>query len=120
VRVARGHKPGWLGYDRACTAALLDRFHLPARALGYSPVMDRSESCPRDHDFVAGGCTPRRRRLVSWQPAQVGVDGLSRLDADAAVDGLDAVGAGDDGTQLELGDLPQVVGHPGDPQQHVP
>jgi hypothetical protein len=37
---ARGHKPGWLGYDRACTAALPDRFHLPARALGYSPVMD--------------------------------------------------------------------------------
>jgi hypothetical protein len=37
---ARGHKTGWLGYDRACTAALADRFHLPARALGYSPVMD--------------------------------------------------------------------------------
>ena len=33
---ARGHKPGWLGYDRACTAALPGRFHLPARALGYS------------------------------------------------------------------------------------
>ena len=37
---ARGHEPGWLGYDRACTAALPGRFHLPARALGYSPVMD--------------------------------------------------------------------------------
>ena len=37
---ARGHKPGWLGYDRAYTAALPHRFHLPARALGYSPVMD--------------------------------------------------------------------------------
>jgi hypothetical protein len=37
---ARGHKTGWLGYDRACTAALPGRFHLPARALGYSPVMD--------------------------------------------------------------------------------
>ena len=37
---ARGHKPGWPGYDRACTAALPGRFHLPARALGYSPVMD--------------------------------------------------------------------------------
>jgi len=36
----RGHKPGWLGYDRACTQALPERFHLPARALGYSPVMD--------------------------------------------------------------------------------
>ena len=37
---ARGHKPGWPGYDRACTAALPGRFHLPARALGYRPVMD--------------------------------------------------------------------------------
>ena len=37
---ARGHKTGWLGYDRAYTAALPGRFHLPARALGYSPVMD--------------------------------------------------------------------------------
>jgi hypothetical protein len=37
---ARGHKTSWLGYDRAYTAALPDRFHLPARALGYSPVMD--------------------------------------------------------------------------------
>ena len=37
---ARGHEPGWLGYDRAYTAALPGRFHLPARALGYSPVMD--------------------------------------------------------------------------------
>jgi hypothetical protein len=36
----RGHKTGWLGYDRAYTAALPGRFHLPARALGYSPVMD--------------------------------------------------------------------------------
>ena len=37
---ARGHKTGWLGYDRACTQALPERFHLPARALGYRPVMD--------------------------------------------------------------------------------
>ena len=37
---ARGHKAGWLGYDRACTAALPGRFQLPARALGYRPVMD--------------------------------------------------------------------------------
>jgi hypothetical protein len=37
---ARGHKTGLLGYDRAYTAALPSRFHLPARALGYSPVMD--------------------------------------------------------------------------------
>jgi hypothetical protein len=37
---ARGHKTGPLGDDRAYTAALPSRFHLPARALGYSPVMD--------------------------------------------------------------------------------
>ncbi|MGO8980643.1 MAG: hypothetical protein ACLP70_20735 [Streptosporangiaceae bacterium] len=37
---ARGHQPGSLGYDRAYTQALPERFHLPARALGYSPVMD--------------------------------------------------------------------------------
>ena len=37
---ARGHKPGWLGYDRAYTQALPGRFHRPARALGYQPVMD--------------------------------------------------------------------------------
>jgi len=37
---ARGHKTGWLGYDRAYTQALPARFHLPARALGYKPVMD--------------------------------------------------------------------------------
>jgi len=37
---ARGHTTGWLGYDRAYTQALPGRFHLPARALGYSPVMD--------------------------------------------------------------------------------
>jgi hypothetical protein len=37
---ARGHKTGWPGYDRAYTQALPERFHLPARALGYHPVMD--------------------------------------------------------------------------------
>lgn len=37
---ARGHQTGWLGYDRAYTQALPDRFHLPVRALGYRPVMD--------------------------------------------------------------------------------
>ena len=37
---ARGHQPGPLGYDRAYTQALPERFHLPIRALGYSPVMD--------------------------------------------------------------------------------
>src|SRR5271169_2914591 len=37
---ARGHKTGWPGFDRAYTQALPERFHLPARALGYHPVMD--------------------------------------------------------------------------------
>jgi hypothetical protein len=36
----RGHPAGWPGYDRAYTAALPARFHLPARTLGYRPVMD--------------------------------------------------------------------------------
>jgi len=43
---ARGHKAGWLGYDRACTQALPGRFHLPARALGYKPVMDYRDDQP--------------------------------------------------------------------------
>ncbi len=43
---ARGHKTGWLGYDRAYTAALPQRFHLPARALGYRPVMDYRDDQP--------------------------------------------------------------------------
>ncbi len=37
---SRGHRPGYLGADRAYTAALPERFHLPAAALGYSIVMD--------------------------------------------------------------------------------
>jgi hypothetical protein len=37
---ARGHKASWPGFDRARTAALPRKFHLPARALGYRPVMD--------------------------------------------------------------------------------
>ena len=37
---ARGHQPGPLGYDRAYTQALPERFALPARTLGYQPVMD--------------------------------------------------------------------------------
>jgi len=43
---ARGHQPGPLGYDRACTQALPERFHLPARALGYRPVMDYKSGQP--------------------------------------------------------------------------
>jgi hypothetical protein len=43
---ARGRKTGWPGYDRACTDALPGRFHLPARALGYQPVMDYKTGQP--------------------------------------------------------------------------
>jgi hypothetical protein len=43
---ARGHKTGWPGYDRAYTQALPERFHLPARALGYQPVMDYKTGQP--------------------------------------------------------------------------
>src|SRR5271169_4462150 len=57
--------------------------------------------------IVVGGLTPAPLAGPSWQSAQVGVGGLSGLDADAAVDGLDAVGADDDGAQFELGDLRQ-------------
>jgi hypothetical protein len=69
---------------------------------------------------VAGLLSPGRSSAplagASWQPTQVGVGGLGGLDADPAVDGPGAVGAGDHGAQLELGDLRQVLGHPGDPQ----
>jgi hypothetical protein len=37
---ARGHKAGPPGADRAYTTARPESFHLPVRALGYSPVMD--------------------------------------------------------------------------------
>jgi hypothetical protein len=52
--VARGHKPGPLGYDRACTQALPERFHLPARALGYQPVMDYRADQPGIQASTAG------------------------------------------------------------------
>ena len=40
---------------------------------------------------------PSIAHRVSLQSAQVGVGGLGGLDADAAVDGVGAVGTGDDG-----------------------
>ena len=36
----RGFAPGPLGVDRAYSSALATSFHLPARAMGYRPVMD--------------------------------------------------------------------------------
>ena len=41
--VERGHPAGWLGADRAYTNAKAEHFQLPARALGYSPVLDYKE-----------------------------------------------------------------------------
>ncbi len=41
--VKRGHPAGWLGADRAYTNAKAEHFQLPARALGYSPVLDYKE-----------------------------------------------------------------------------
>ncbi len=38
--VGRGHLAGPLGADRAYSAARPERFHLPARSLGFTPVMD--------------------------------------------------------------------------------
>ena len=38
--VERGFAPGPLGVDRAYSGAFAPVFHLPARALGFSPVMD--------------------------------------------------------------------------------
>jgi len=37
---ARGHSAGWLAGDRAYTNAKAENFQLPARALGYRPVLD--------------------------------------------------------------------------------
>ncbi len=59
------------------------------------------------HSGVAVAGQPGRAPLSS-QPAQVGVGGLGRLDADLAVDGPGPVRAGDD-RQVEFGDLRQVV-----------
>lgn len=41
---ARGYPAGFLGADRAYSQARPERFHLPARALGYSLVMDYKET----------------------------------------------------------------------------
>jgi hypothetical protein len=40
----RGYPAGFLGADRGYTQCLPERFHLPVRALGYSPVMDYKEN----------------------------------------------------------------------------
>ena len=115
-----GCQPVNIGPDAAASPAATFWFMTVLRSQD-TPGTSTSRCTCRKHrpetsrNFNAARNTMDRSR----QPAQEGVDGLGRLDADAAVDGLDAVGAGDDGAQLELGDLRQVIGHPGDPQQHV-
>jgi hypothetical protein len=42
--VRRRQRAGFLGADRGYTQCLPERFHLPARALGYSTVMDYKEN----------------------------------------------------------------------------
>ena len=65
---ARGHKAGWLGYDRAYTQALPARFHLPARALGCKPVMDyRADQLGIQANT---GGAPRGGHLVLPRPAR--------------------------------------------------
>ena len=67
----RGHKPGWLGYDRAYTAALPGRFQLPARALGYRPVMDYRIDQLGIQANTGGAIlqpAPRTRSRSGWRP----------------------------------------------------
>ena len=66
---ARGHQPGWPGYDRAYTQALPGRFHLPARALGYKPVMDYRDDQP-GIQANTGGAILVGRNLVLPRPAR--------------------------------------------------
>ena len=59
----------------------------------------------------AGGLLP--------QLAQVGVGRFGGLDADPGADGQDAIRAGDDRAQVQFGDLREIVGQLGNPQQHA-
>ena len=77
-------------------------------------------NAPRSRASCRGRRTPAPLAGSSGQPAQVGVGGLSGLKADPGIDGLNAVRAGENRAQFELGDLRQVIGHPGDAQQQVP
>jgi hypothetical protein len=65
---ARGHKAGWLGYDRAYTQALPGRFHLPARA-GLLPGHGLPRR-PARHPGQYRRRHPRRGNLVLPCPAR--------------------------------------------------
>ncbi len=57
---------------------------------------DSTGECPAQCQIVRPALAGIAHR-VSLEPAQIGVGGLGGLDADAAVDDVGAVGAGDDG-----------------------
>ena len=56
---ARGHKAGWLGYDRACTQALPGRFHLPAGRWATSPSWTTATTSPASRPAPAAPSSSR-------------------------------------------------------------
>jgi hypothetical protein len=87
---------------------------IPAR-----PALSNISLGAGQDQYVGGAYGIARNGLLLSQLAQVGVGGLRGLDADPGVNGHGTLTAGDDGTQVQFGDLREVVGHLGDPQQHV-
>ena len=66
---ARGHKTGWPGYDRACTAALPGRFQLPGPGAGLLPGHGLPRR-PARHPGQYRRRHPRRGHLVLPRPAR--------------------------------------------------
>ena len=56
---------------------------------------------------------------MSAQLTQVGVHRVGGPDTDSSVEHLGAIGKGDDRVELQLGDLREIIGYLGDPQQHA-
>ena len=109
-----------MSYRPHLESGALQQMHGPAEAAH----SDRWLACRlRQPGRTSGGLSceaagPGRCGL-SLQSPQVGVGGLGGLQADPGIDGLHAVRAGENRAELELGDLRQVVGHPGDAQQQA-
>jgi hypothetical protein len=57
--------------------------------------------------------------VCSEQPPQEGILGLCRADPHPHVHTVDAVLSDDDGIEIQLADLREIIGEPGDPQQRV-
>ena len=55
----------------------------------------------------------------SAQPAQEGIPGLCRADPHPHVHAPDAALPDDDGVEIQLADLREVISKPGDPQQRI-